>query len=112
MGLWGGQSPGGWSSRNPAFRSMGGIKRSTDGWDDEELGKLYDHKVMRRLVPYLRPYKGQGGSALGGRPRYVARPERRERAPGAADDRPADDPRGLRGPGNRDLLLALPRRHA
>src|SRR3972149_5893511 len=56
MGLWGGHSAGGWSSQNPAFRSMGGIKR-TDGWDDEELGKLYDHRVMRRLVPYLRAYK-------------------------------------------------------
>ncbi len=65
MGLWGGHSAGGWSSQNPAFRSMGGMKR-TDGWDDEELGKLYDHKVMRRLVPYLRPYKRQVGFALGG----------------------------------------------
>ena len=64
MGLWGGQSPGGWSSRNPAFRSMGGIKRSTDGWDDEELGKLYDHSVARRFVPYLKPYKRQVALAL------------------------------------------------
>ena len=65
MGLWGGHSAGGWSSQNPAFRSLGGLKR-TDGWDDEELGKLYDHNVMRRLFPYLKPYKRQVAFALMG----------------------------------------------
>jgi len=65
MGLWGGHSAGGWSSQNPAFRSASGLRR-TDGWDDEELGKLYDHQVMRRLVPYLKPYKRQVSLALAG----------------------------------------------
>src|SRR5207249_11911529 len=36
-----------------------GLKRSVDGWDDDELGRVYDHSVMRRLFPYLRPYKRQ-----------------------------------------------------
>ena len=26
------------------------------GMDDEELGRVYDHKVMKRLYPYLRPH--------------------------------------------------------
>src|SRR5512143_1956356 len=65
MGLWGGHSAGGWSSQNPALRSMGGMKRSTDGWDDEELGRLYDHSVMTRLVPYLKPYKRQVAIGIG-----------------------------------------------
>ncbi len=65
MGLWGGHSAGGWSSQNPSLRSLGGLKR-TDGWDDEELGKLYDHEVMRRLFPYLKPYKRQVAFALMG----------------------------------------------
>jgi len=33
------------------------LRRSLDGWDDEELGQLYNHRVMMRLLPYLGPYK-------------------------------------------------------
>jgi len=44
---------------------VGGLKR-TDGWDDEELGRLYDHKVMRRFLPYLKPYKRQVALAVAG----------------------------------------------
>ena len=59
MGMWGGHSAGGWSSQHPAMRGGpgAGLKRSADGWDDEELGRVYDHNVVRRLIPYLRPYK-------------------------------------------------------
>ncbi|MBI4216485.1 MAG: ABC transporter ATP-binding protein [Chloroflexi bacterium] len=28
-----------------------------DGWSDEALGRAYDHKVVVRLVGYVRPYK-------------------------------------------------------
>ena len=42
-----------------AARPGANLKRSVDGWDDEELGKLYDHQVVRRLLPYLKPYKKQ-----------------------------------------------------
>ncbi len=60
MGLWGGAGPSGWgSSTGPANRAAANLKRSTDGWDDEELGKVYDHKVVRRMLPYLRPYRPQ-----------------------------------------------------
>src|SRR2546428_14024955 len=43
-----------------------GLKRSVDGWDDDELGRVYDHSVMRRLFPYLRPYKRQAVLATAG----------------------------------------------
>jgi len=38
--------------------------RGTDGWDDEYLGKAYDAQVVRRLLPYLKPYKKQAALAL------------------------------------------------
>jgi ATP-binding cassette subfamily B protein len=60
MGLWGGAGPSGWgSSTGPQNRGAANLKRSTDGWDDEELGKVYDHKVVRRMLPYLKPYRPQ-----------------------------------------------------
>jgi ABC-type multidrug transport system fused ATPase/permease subunit len=60
MGLWGGGGATGWgSSQGPMMRGGQQLKRSVDGWDDEELGKVYDHKVIRRLAPYLKPYKRQ-----------------------------------------------------
>ncbi len=66
MGLWGGHSAGGWSSQHPGMRPGGSanLRRSIDGWDDDELGKVYDHSVMRRLIPYLGPYKRQAVTAL------------------------------------------------
>src|SRR3990170_7100885 len=60
MGMWGGASAGGWSQGGPpSGRPSHGLKRSVDGWDDEELGRVYDHAVVRRLFPYLAPYKRQ-----------------------------------------------------
>jgi ATP-binding cassette, subfamily B, multidrug efflux pump len=60
MGLWGGAGPSGWgASTGPGTRPTNLKRSSVDGWDDEELGKVYDHKVVRRLVPYLKPYKKQ-----------------------------------------------------
>ncbi|MDZ7727905.1 MAG: ABC transporter ATP-binding protein [Dehalococcoidia bacterium] len=55
MAMWGGAGAGGWSS------GIGGqgTGRSSDGWDDEYLGKAYDQEVIRRLVPYLKQYKPQ-----------------------------------------------------
>ena len=56
MAYWGGATAGGWShSHFPSGKR--GLKRSVDGWDDEELGKLYDHSVMKRMLPYLKPYR-------------------------------------------------------
>ena len=70
MGHWGGSMAGGWShqtSVTSAGRPGGGLKRSVDGWDDEELGKPYDHSVIVRLLPYLKPYRGRVALAILGR---------------------------------------------
>ncbi|TMB97301.1 MAG: ABC transporter ATP-binding protein [Chloroflexi bacterium] len=59
MGPWGGHGAGGWSSAGHPGMQRPGLRRTTDGWDDEELGRVYDHAVVRRLFPYLKPYKRQ-----------------------------------------------------
>ena len=64
MGMWGGGGASGWSTnigggRQGGGGGGGGGARSADGWDDEYLGKVYDAEVIRRLRPYLRPYKWQ-----------------------------------------------------
>ena len=67
MAHWGGSMAGGWShqtSATSAGRPGGGLKRSVDGWDDEELGKPYDHSVIVRLLPYLKPYRGRVALAI------------------------------------------------
>ena len=65
MAFWGGAHAGGWS-HGPLSQARQGLRRSTDGWDDEELGKVYDHQVMARFLPYLRPYRKRVALALGG----------------------------------------------
>jgi len=57
MGWHMGGGAGGWSHNAPGRSSD--ARKGVDGWDDEELGKLYDHKVVRRLLPYLNPYRPQ-----------------------------------------------------
>ena len=57
MGMWGGGgAAAGWSSSGTHL-GPGAFRRGTDGWNDEELGKVFDTKVVRRLLPYLKPYK-------------------------------------------------------
>ncbi len=63
MGMWGGAGAGGWSNQGGHVRP-GSQRRGADGWDDDELGKVYDHSVMRRLLPYLRPYRGRAFTAI------------------------------------------------
>jgi len=66
MGHWGGAA-GGWSNTgHPGMQRPSSLKRSVDGWDDDELGRIYDHSVMRRLFPYLKPYKRQAVLATAG----------------------------------------------
>ena len=60
MGHWGGGQGGtGGGMRGGNNLRAGGNLSGTDGWDDEELGSAYDHAVVRRLIPYLKPYKRQ-----------------------------------------------------
>jgi ABC-type multidrug transport system fused ATPase/permease subunit len=61
--MGGGGMAGGWSQ---SLTGMGGPRRGLDGWNDEELGKVYDARVVRRLIPYLKPYKLQAVGALVG----------------------------------------------
>jgi len=55
-------SAGGWSGGGGG---MGGnlrpnsLKRSTDGWDDDELGSVYSHKVVTRMAKMIAPYRGR-----------------------------------------------------
>ncbi|RLC58011.1 MAG: ABC transporter ATP-binding protein [Chloroflexi bacterium] len=63
MGMWGGAGAGGWSNQGGHVRP-GSQRRGADGWDDDELGKVYDHSVVRRLLPYLRPYRGRAFTAI------------------------------------------------
>lgn len=60
MGLWNvGPSWGGGMQGRPGGPGAANLRRSTDGWEDEELGKVFDRKVLRRMAPYLKPYKLQ-----------------------------------------------------
>lgn len=60
MGMFGGGAgmPGGWSNQTSIMAAAQGgnravFARGLDGWNDEELGKVIDPKVVRRLFPYL-----------------------------------------------------------
>jgi ABC-type multidrug transport system fused ATPase/permease subunit len=42
------------------------LRSGVDGWEDEELGQVYNHRVVRRLVRYLGPYKRRAALAVVG----------------------------------------------
>jgi ATP-binding cassette subfamily B protein len=64
LGFWGGAGAGGWNSGMGMGR-MARARRGSDGWDDEELGKVYDNQVVTRLVrTFMRPYLGRAAIAL------------------------------------------------
>jgi len=63
MGMWGGGGASGWSTNIGGGGNNRG--RGGDGWDDEYLGKVYDAEVIRRLGPYVRPYRKQVALAFG-----------------------------------------------
>ncbi|MER3419223.1 MAG: ABC transporter ATP-binding protein [Chloroflexota bacterium] len=63
MAFWGGGAAAGWSSSATSL-GPGAFRRGLDGWNDEELGKVFDQKVVRRLLPYLAPYKLRATLAL------------------------------------------------
>ncbi len=74
MAYWGGAGgAGGWSgagghgggnwSNNLRPNSL---TRSVDGWNDDELGSVYNHRVVMRLGTYLAPYRARLFFALFG----------------------------------------------
>jgi len=71
MAHWGGGVAGGWtrSVTNPAGLRL---RRSIDDWDEETLGRVYDHRVMSRLARYLAPYKVRAVLAFGSMLVYAA----------------------------------------
>ncbi|MDP9236254.1 MAG: ABC transporter ATP-binding protein/permease [Chloroflexota bacterium] len=62
MFFGGAGAPGGWSGggnwnnnlRPNTLRRSGG---GTDGWDDDELGSVYNHRVVVRLSKFVAPYR-------------------------------------------------------
>jgi len=52
-------SAGGWSGQGNWNNSLrpNTLKRSSDGWDDEELGSVYNHQVVVRLSKFVAPYR-------------------------------------------------------
>jgi ABC-type multidrug transport system fused ATPase/permease subunit len=50
----GGGGPGGNWANNLRPNSL---QRSVDGWNDDELGSVYNHRVVMRLGAYLKPYR-------------------------------------------------------
>ncbi len=57
MGFFGGgTAAGGWSSSLTSNNGPG-FRRGMDGWNDDDLGKLYDSQVVSRVGKYVRPYK-------------------------------------------------------
>ena len=59
MGMFGGGgAAGGWSSSlTSGMRPRHDDRRGTDGWNDDELGKVYDHKVVDAHRQYVKPYQ-------------------------------------------------------
>jgi len=63
VAYWGGGSAGGWSGGGHFGGGPGGglrpntLTRSTDGWSDDELGSVYNHRVVTRLAKYVAPYR-------------------------------------------------------
>ena len=59
---WGGGQAGGWSTS--ATSMAPNARRGLDGWNDDELGRIYDGRVVSRLLPYLQPFRVRALVAL------------------------------------------------
>ena len=55
MAYWDGGQAGGWSGDGSGVRRG----RAVDGWDYSDLGRVYDAGLVKRLFPFLSPYKLQ-----------------------------------------------------
>jgi ABC-type multidrug transport system fused ATPase/permease subunit len=62
MAYWGGGAAGGWGGGPGNWQNQlrpNTLRRSADGWDDDELGSVYSHRVVMRLMKYVTPYRGR-----------------------------------------------------
>lgn len=66
MGMWGGGAAGGWSTSGTSAGGPGAFRRGMDGWNDEELGNVFNGRVVKRLSTYLAPYPLQAVFAVVG----------------------------------------------
>ncbi len=69
MFFGGAGAAGGWSGNNGNWQGNlrpNSLKRSTDGWDDDELGSVYNHRVVMRLAHFVAPYRKRLALALVG----------------------------------------------
>ena len=48
----------------PAYRVWYGTMSAKDLRDEKDVGQVYDHQLMRRLMRYVRPYRGQAVAAV------------------------------------------------
>lgn len=70
MAYWGGGGAGGWSGGVGGPQRGRGAqvdmvnRRGIDGWDYDELGKVYDLGLVKRLVPFIKPHKWRAIVAL------------------------------------------------
>ena len=62
MAYWTGGQVAGWSGEHGP--GQGGRRGRLDGWDYDELGRVYDPALLRRLAPFLAPYRGRAIVAL------------------------------------------------
>ena len=63
MAYWGGGGAGGWSGNagpGPTNNKQGRV----DGWDYSELGRIYNKDLIKRLLPFIAPYKWRGIAAI------------------------------------------------
>jgi ABC-type multidrug transport system fused ATPase/permease subunit len=71
MAYWGGGGASGWSGHGAGGPQRGRgaqvemvNRRGIDGWDYDELGKVYDLALVKRLVPFITPHKWRAIGAL------------------------------------------------
>jgi ATP-binding cassette, subfamily B, multidrug efflux pump len=64
LGFWGGMGGGMVGGGMAGGGGPQGLRRSADSWDDEQLGKAFDSRVVFRLLKYVYPYKFRGLLAI------------------------------------------------
>ena len=61
---WGGGGFGGGGGMRMGGGGPGGMRRGSLAASDEDLGKAFDWRLMKRLLRYLLPYKGRATAGL------------------------------------------------
>jgi ATP-binding cassette, subfamily B, multidrug efflux pump len=75
MSFFGGAgAAGGWSGGGSWQNHLrpNTLRRSSDGWDDDELGSVYNHRVVTRLYQFVAPFRWRLFLALIGTLGYAA----------------------------------------